>query len=116
MGFLIAVTLTPEATLKDVERAIQHWLDTVVLPVNQNNWRKVRELMSTSHENGWDVRFVLWAKGQQVKSVPLHRIANHPCLEGWMVQDVSDPVLIAMLRATTESGRCLLYTSDAADE
>jgi len=104
MSFPIAVALTPEATLKDVERAIQHCLDTVVLPVNQNNWRKVRELMSTSHENGWNVRFVLWAKGQQVKSVPLHRIANHPSLEGWLVQDVSDPVQIAMLRATTELG------------
>jgi len=104
MGFPIATALSHEATLKDIERAIQNWLDTVVLPVNQNNWRKVRELMSASHENGWDVKFVLWAKGQQVKSVPLHRIANHPSLEGWLVQDVSDPVLIAMLRATTELG------------
>ncbi len=104
MGFPIAVVLNPKATINDVERAIQHWLDTIVLPVDQNNWRKVRELMSVSHENGWNVKFVLWGKGQQVKSVPLHELANHPCLEGWLIQDVSDPVLIAMLRATTESG------------
>jgi len=104
MSFPVAVALTHGATLRDIERAIQHWLDTVVLPVNQNNWRKVRELMSASHESGWNVKFILWAKGQQVKSVPLHRIANHPSLEGWLVQDVSDPVQIAMLRATTELG------------
>ena len=104
MGFPIAVVLSPKATINDIERVIQHWLDTIVLPVDQNNWRKVRELMSVSHENGWNVKFVLWGKGQQVKSVPLHKLANHPCLEGWLIQDISDPVLIAMLRATTELG------------
>jgi len=113
MGFPIAVVLSPKATINDVERVIQHWLDTIVLPIDQNNWRKVRELMSVSHDNGWNVKFVLWTKGQQVKSVPLHKLANHPCLEGWLIQDISDPVLIAMLRATTELGNVWSWKNQA---
>jgi hypothetical protein len=104
MGFPIAVALKPQATVNEVERALQHWLDTVIMLVDKTNWRKVRELMTISNENSWDVKFILWAKSQQVKSVPLHKLANHPCLAGWLIQEISDPVLIAMLRATTELG------------
>lgn len=104
MEFPISVALEAEISLSDIEKAMQHMLDTVLVPVHQNNWRKVLELMNTVEEHGWDVNFVLWTKGGQVKNVPLHRFANHPRLTGWLVQDISDPVSIAMLRATTEVG------------
>ncbi|MFN3420291.1 MAG: hypothetical protein ACK40X_01020, partial [Armatimonadota bacterium] len=104
MSFPVAVALEGKATLMDVERAVQHWLDTVIVPISQNNWRKILRLMDTVDSYGWDIEFVLKAKGGQVKSVPLHKIANHPRLAGWVVQDISEPTLIAMLRATTEAG------------
>ncbi|MFA0752539.1 MAG: hypothetical protein IMHGJWDQ_000293 [Candidatus Fervidibacter sp.] len=102
--FPIAAALHLNATLAEVERAVEHWLDTVVVPIDQNNWKRVREMMTSAHKRGWDIRFVLWAKGATVKSIPLHRFANHPALAGWLLQDISDPVLIAMVRATTEEG------------
>ncbi len=104
MRFPVAIALETKASLDDIEKAMQHLLDTVVVPIDQNNWRKILGLMSTVDNYGWDMDFVLQAKGGQVKSVPLHKLANHPRLKGWVIQDVSDPILIAMLRATTESG------------
>jgi len=104
MSFPVAVALEAEASLDDVERAVQHLLDTVVVPISQNNWRKVLALMDAVDNFGWEVDFVLWARGGQAKNVPLHKLANHPHLAGWVIQDISDPVSIAMLKATTESG------------
>lgn len=104
MVFPVSVALGVEASLNDVERAMQHMLDTVVISVHQNNWRKILGLMDTVENYGWDINFVLWVRGSQVKNLPLHKFANHPRLTGWLVQDISDPVSIAMLRATTESG------------
>lgn len=104
MVFPIAAVLGHQADIGDIERAREHWLDTVVVPIDQNNWRKVRDLMTSVHEIGLGVKFILWAKGKQAKSVSLQKLANHPSLTGWLVQDTSDPVLIAMLKATTEKG------------
>ncbi len=104
MEFPVSVALEAKTSLSEVERAMQHMLDTIVVPIHQNNWRKILELMDTADSHGWDVDFVLWAKGSQVKNVPLHKLANHPRLAGWLVQDMSDPVSIAMLRATTVMG------------
>ncbi len=103
--FPVAATLTPQASADDLMRALDCFLDTVVVPVEQNNWRRVRDLMNRSQENGWGLRFVLWAKGARVKSVPLHHFAQHPCLLGWIAQDIDDLGLLAMLRATTETGQ-----------
>ncbi|MGQ9463411.1 MAG: hypothetical protein ACUVTP_00500 [Candidatus Fervidibacter sp.] len=104
MVFPIAAVLGHQADIGDIEQARKHWLDTVVVPIDQNNWRKVRNLMTSVHEIGLGVKFILWAKGKQAKSVSLQKLANHPSLTGWLVQDTSDPVLIAMLKATTEEG------------
>ncbi len=102
--FPVAIALTEQTTPDTLQWALEHWLDTVVVPVDQNNWRRIRSLMNFVRENGWGLRFVLWAKGQRVKSVPLHYFAQHPCLLGWVVQDISETGLLAMLRATTERG------------
>lgn len=104
MSFPIAVALNPQVSVEELERVLQHQLDTVIVPIDQDNWKKVVELMTVSHERGWGIEFFLWAKGLRVKNVPLHKLANYPCLSGWIIQDISDPALIAMLRATTESG------------
>lgn len=104
MSFPIAVALEAKASLNDIECAVRHLLDTVVAPIDQNNWRKIVGLMNDVDSYGWDIDFVLWAKGGHVKSVPLHKIANHPRLTGWVIQGISDPISIAMLRATTGSG------------
>lgn len=104
MGFPVAVAFKSTPSLSDVEKAMQHLIDTLVLPVDQNNWRKILDLMNAVDHYSWGIDFVLWAEGGQVKSVPLHKLANHPRLTGWVIKDVSDPVTIAMLRATTESG------------
>ncbi len=104
MRFPVAVALKREASLDEIERAIQHWLDTVIVPVDPNNWRKTLNLMNLVSESGWQVGFVLWAEGAKVKNMPLHKFANQALLAGWLIQDVRDPLLIAMLRATTEVG------------
>ncbi len=104
MTFPVAVSLSRDASLDEIERAVQHSLDTVIVPVDQNNWRHIVNLMDSVNESGWRIDFFLWAKGGQVKGVPLHRLANHPCLKGWLIQGIDDLILIAMLRATTEAG------------
>ncbi len=104
MSFPVAVALEAKLNLSDVEKAVQHWLDTVIVPINQNNWRKIWGLMEAVEGYGWDIEFVLKVKEGQVKRVPLHKLANHSRLAGWIVQDISEPALIAMLRATTEVG------------
>jgi hypothetical protein len=60
--------------------------------------------LNAADENGWALRFLLWAKGKRVKNVPLHRFAQHPKLLGWVVEQLDDLALLAMLRATTETG------------
>ncbi|MCS7192840.1 MAG: hypothetical protein NZ937_07665 [Armatimonadetes bacterium] len=104
MIFPIAVTLSQDASLSEIERAMKHWLDTVIVPVEQKNWRQILSLMDLVNESGWQIDFILWAKGAKVKNVPLQRFANHPCLAGWLIQEVQDLSLIAMLKATTEKG------------
>jgi hypothetical protein len=104
MKFPISIALEARTSLSDIEKAMQHLLDTVVIPIHQNNWRKILGLMDIVNSQGWDINFVLWAKGGQVKRVPLHKLANHLRLTGWLIQDISDSTLIAMLKATTELG------------
>ncbi len=103
--FPVAAALNPQVSVDDLMCALDCCLDTIVVPVEQNNWRRVRDLMNRSGENGWGLRFVFWAKGARVKSVPLHHFAHHPCLLGWIAQDIDDLGLLAMLRATTEGGQ-----------
>lgn len=107
--FVVAVRLPERLALSDVERATAHCLDTVIVPVHPNNFRTVLTAMRAVADHGWQVRFLLWAKGNQVKSVPLHRFAHHPALLGWVVEQVTDVPLMAMLRATTASGLTIAW-------
>ncbi|MFA0749683.1 MAG: hypothetical protein SLRJCFUN_000086 [Candidatus Fervidibacter sp.] len=107
--FVTAVALTEPFHLDDLLRAEAHFLDAVLLPVHERNWRDVLSALNIADENGWALRFLLWAKGKGVKNVPLHRFAQHPKLLGWVVEHLDDPALLAMLRATTETGFTLTW-------
>jgi hypothetical protein len=102
--FSVLVTLSERFSLDDFVRAETHFLDAVLLPVHERNWRQVLIALNAADENGWALRFLLWAKGKRVKNVPLHRFAQHPKLLGWVVEQLDDLALLAMLRATTETG------------
>jgi hypothetical protein len=102
--FSVLVTLSERFSLDDFVRAETHFLDAVLLPVHERNWRQVLSALNAADENGWALRFLLWAKGKRVKNVPLHRFAQHPKLLGWVVEQLDDLALLAMLRATTETG------------
>lgn len=102
--FSVLVTLSERFSLDDFVRAETHFLDAVLLPVHERNWRQVLIALNAADENGWALRFLLWAKCKRVKNVPLHRFARHPKLLGWVVEQLDDLALLAMLRATTETG------------
>lgn len=102
--FAVLVTLSERFNLDDVMRAETHFLDAVLLPVHERNWKDVLGALNAAGENGWALRFVLWARDKRVKNIPLHRFAQHPKLLGWVVDQLDDLALLAMLRATTETG------------
>lgn len=76
-SFPIAVELGGNFNLGDLERAKEHFLDTVVIPVHEKNLRVVLNAVEMATEQGWGLRFFLWAKDKQVESASLHQFGSH---------------------------------------
>lgn len=108
-SFPVGVRVQAATIMEDLGRAEKHLLDTVFLTVHERNWRAVVEAMEWVWDQGWGLSFVLWAPGKRVKNVPIQRFAGHPKLLGWVVENLSDPVVIARLRATTGQGTLLSW-------